>query len=240
MQFRRFIFLISKLLRPSEISFHSHGATCVKVQRGALAYSWLLCSVSPHAAELPLLQADGPTSNISFPCHLLLINWNIVTLHHNFLGHCLHVSIFLFSVTLNTHAYKCILPGSRSFLTVISAEKIFFFPLKTHCVSSSPWACYAGINQTLGALPRARDHSYKRQVLPKQYITPLTEKRTLSEGDSYLHTWQVKWHTIYLTPILDIFCDWICASSPHCSRLNYIVWDLLQEKPDKTLPHKKA
>lgn len=127
MQFRRFIFLISKLLRPSEISFHSHGATCVKVQRGALAYSWLLCSISPHAAELPLLQADGPTSNISFPCHLLFINWNIVTLHYNFLGHCLHVSIFLFSVTLNTHAYKCILPGSRSFLTVISAEKIFFF-----------------------------------------------------------------------------------------------------------------
>lgn len=161
MQFRRFIFLISKLPCPSKISFHSYGATCVKVQRGALAYSRFLCSDSPHAAELPQLRADGPTSNVSFPCHLLLINWNIASVHHKFLGHFPHVSVFPFSGTLNTYTYKPILPGSGSFLMVISAEKIFF-PEKTRCVSSAPGACYAGASQTLGALPKARAHPYKR------------------------------------------------------------------------------
>lgn len=124
MQFKRFIFLISKLPCPSKASFHSYRATCVKVQWGALAYSQLLCSGSPHAAELPQLWADGPSPNVSFLCHLSLINWNIVSVHHNFLGHFPHVNILPFSGTLNTHAYKPILPGSGSSSVVISAEKI--------------------------------------------------------------------------------------------------------------------
>lgn len=187
MQFRRFIFLISKLPCPSKISFPSYRATCVKVQRGALAYSRLLCSGSPHAAELPQLQADGPASNVSFPCHLPLINWIIVSVHYNFLGHFPHGSIFAFGGTLSTRTYKPIYPGSWSFLMIISAEKIFLPLERTQCTSSAPWACSAETSQTLGALPRTRAHSYKRQVVPKQYIPALTDVNALRPALSHTY-----------------------------------------------------
>lgn len=219
MQFRRFIFLISKLPCPSKISFHSYKATCVKVQQGVLAYSQLLCSGSPHATELPQLRADGPTSNVSFPHHLLLINWNIVSAHHNFLGHFPHVSIFPFSGTLNANTYKPILPGSGSFLIVITAENILF-PEKPQCVSSAPWAWHAGASQTPGALPRTRAHPNKTGVVPKQYVPLFTEKRMLSEGHCHSHTWEAKRHTVYLSPILGILCDPVCAAFPHCSEFS--------------------
>lgn len=81
----------------------------------------------PHAAALPQCQADGPASHVAFLCHLLLINWNIVSVHQNFLGCLPCVSAFLFSGTLNIHTYKPVLLGSKIFLAVISAEDFLFY-----------------------------------------------------------------------------------------------------------------
>lgn len=105
------------------------------MRRGALAYARRPHARSPQAAALPRLRADGPLSHVAFPCHLLLINWNIVSAHHNFLGRLPRVSEFPFSGPLNIHKYEAILLAGKSFAAVISAENNFVVvvPEKATC-----------------------------------------------------------------------------------------------------------
>lgn len=85
-------------------------------------------------------------------------------------------------------------------------------------------------NQTLGALPRNRAPSYKRQVVPKQYISALTEKWMLSDQHCNTHTGKAKRNTY--EPYPGHFCDPFLF--PWC-QLNNIIWNLLEEKTNKAL-----